>query len=433
VRCFQTYNGTEFINSATAAFLAARGILLRTSCPYTSAQNDKAERMLRTLNNVVRTLLIHVAMPPPYWAEALSTAVFLTNRRPSSSIHNGIPYHLLNRKMPDYSILRVFGCLCYPNLSATTPHKLSPRSTACVCLGYPPSQKGYRCLDVSTRKIIISRHVVFDETHFPFAASQPRPDSFDFLLHDLLPAPASSTSDVRQKRVSDDASDPVGLDPAILWHDAAYRLPQAPRQTAPTSTSNGAPATAAGSRFGIHYSRRSHPAPAPALQAVAPQSAEPPPRQTRSRTGSLPPPIQRYGFTAAATSLASPLPGSTRVALADANWRAAMTDEYKALVDNGTWRLVPRPPHANVISGKWVFKHKYRADGSLARHKAKWVVRGFSQRHDIDYDETFSPVVKPPTIRVILSIAASRSWPIHQLDVKNAFLHGHLNETVYCE
>ena len=105
--------------------------------------------------------------------------------------------------------------------------------------------------------------------------------------------------------------------------------------------------------------------------------------------------------------------------------RAAMTDEYKALVDNGTWRLVPRLPHTNVIFGKWVFKHKYRADGSLARHKARWVVRGFSQRHDIDYDEMFSPVVKPPTIRVVLSIATSRSWPIHQLDVKNAFPHGH--------
>jgi hypothetical protein len=430
VRCFQTDNGTEFINSATAA---ARGILLCTSCPYTSAQNGKAERMLRTLNNVIRMLLIHAAMSPPYWAEALSTVVFLTNRQPSSSIHNGIPYHLLYREMPDYSLLRVFGCLCYPNLSATTPHKLSPHSAACVFLGYPPSQKGYRCLDLSTRKIIISRHVVFDETHFPFAASKPRPDFFDFLLQDLLPAPASSTSDVRQTRASDDASDPVGLDPAILWHDAAYKLPQVPRQTAPTSTSSGASAATAGSRFDIHYSRRPRPAPAPAPQAVVPQPAEPPARETRSRTGSLPPPIQRYGFTAAASSLASSLPGSTRVALVDANWRAAMTDEYKALVDNGTWRLVPRPPHTNVISGKWVFKHKYRADGSLARHKARWVVRGFSQRHGIDYDETFSPVVKPPTIRVVLSIAASRSWPIHQLDVKNAFLHGHLNETVYCE
>jgi len=85
------------------------------------------------------------------------------------------------------------------------------------------------------------------------------------------------------------------------------------------------------------------------------------------------------------------------------------------------------------VTGKWIFKHKFHSDGSLAHHKARWVVRGFSQQHDIDYDETFSPVVKPATIRVVLSIAASYSWPIHQLDVKNAFLHGHLEETVYCQ
>jgi len=110
-----------------------------------------------------------------------------------------------------------------------------------------------------------------------------------------------------------------------------------------------------------------------------------------------------------------------------------MVDEYRALIDNGTWRLVPRPPRANVVSGKWIFKHKYHSDGSLDRHKARWVVRRFSQQHGLDYDETFNPVVKPATIRVILSLAVSRSWPIHQLDVKNAFLHGHLEETVYCQ
>ena len=110
-----------------------------------------------------------------------------------------------------------------------------------------------------------------------------------------------------------------------------------------------------------------------------------------------------------------------------------MVDEFQALMDNDTWRLVPRPPGANVVSGKWIFRHKFHADGPLARHKARWVVRGFSQRHGIDYDETFSLVVKPATIRTVLSIAASRARPIHQLDVKNAFLHGHLAETVYCQ
>jgi hypothetical protein len=129
----------------------------------------------------------------------------------------------------------------------------------------------------------------------------------------------------------------------------------------------------------------------------------------------------------------SPIPVNYRSGLADTNWRAAMAEEYKALIGNGTWRLVPRPPGANVVTGKWIFKHKFHSDGTLARHKARWVVRVFSQRHGIDYDETFSPVVKSAMIRVVLSIASAHAWPIHQLDVKNAFLHGYLQETVYCQ
>jgi hypothetical protein len=110
-----------------------------------------------------------------------------------------------------------------------------------------------------------------------------------------------------------------------------------------------------------------------------------------------------------------------------------MRDEHNALLQNDTWTLVPKPSGANVVSGKWVFRHKYHSDGTLSRYKARWVVRGFSQEHGIDYDETFSPVVKPSTIRIVLSLAVSFHWPIHQLDVKNAFLHGHLSETVYCQ
>jgi hypothetical protein len=110
-----------------------------------------------------------------------------------------------------------------------------------------------------------------------------------------------------------------------------------------------------------------------------------------------------------------------------------MTDEYTALMQNRTWTLVPCPAGANVVSGKWIFKHKFGSDGGLTRYKARWVVRGFSQQPGVDFDETFSPVVKPATIHVVLGIATSRAWPIHQLDVKNAFLHGTLDEEVYCQ
>jgi hypothetical protein len=128
----------------------------------------------------------------------------------------------------------------------------------------------------------------------------------------------------------------------------------------------------------------------------------------------------------------SPVSRSVRDALSDPNWRSAMQAEYAALLTNDTWSLVPRPPGVTLVTGKWIYRHKLLADGSLDRYKARWVLRGFTQRLGVDFDETFSPVVKSATAGVVLSLALSQNWPIHQLDVNNAFLHGTLIETVYC-
>ena len=119
------------------------------------------------------------------------------------------------------------------------------------------------------------------------------------------------------------------------------------------------------------------------------------------------------------------------LAVKDLNWKMAMDDEYNALIQNKTWDLVPRPPDANVIRSMWIFCHKEKSDGSFERHKARLVGNGAGQQVGIDCGETFSPVVKPATIRTILSIALSKAWSIHQLDVKNSFLHGEHNDTVY--
>nr|GFA31483.1 ribonuclease H-like domain-containing protein [Tanacetum cinerariifolium] len=108
-----------------------------------------------------------------------------------------------------------------------------------------------------------------------------------------------------------------------------------------------------------------------------------------------------------------------------------MHDEYTALFKNKTWTLVPRPPDINIVYRMWIFRHKYLADGTLSRYKTRLVANGSTQLEGVDVDETFSLVVKPGTIQTILSLAASRHWPVHQLDVKNAFLHGALFETVY--
>lgn len=139
---------------------------------------------------------------------------------------------------------------------------------------------------------------------------------------------------------------------------------------------------------------------------------------TRARAG-VHHPNQRYAHDYVCVAAVapppdvSPLPRSVRDALRDPNWLSAMQEEFAALVGNNTWELIPRPPRANVITSKWVFRHKTRPDGSLERYKARWVVRGFNQRAGVDYGETFSPVVKPATICTVLTLAASRSWPVH--------------------
>lgn len=128
----------------------------------------------------------------------------------------------------------------------------------------------------------------------------------------------------------------------------------------------------------------------------------------------------------------TPILKTYRGALADPNWRDAMQEEFTMLQANHTWDLVPPPLGTNIITGKWVYRHKLHPDGTLDRYKACWVLQGFTQCPGIDFGETFNPVVKPTTIRTVLSLAVSQNWTVHQLDVKNAFLHGTLEETVYC-
>ncbi|GKE20349.1 ribonuclease H-like domain-containing protein [Tanacetum coccineum] len=127
----------------------------------------------------------------------------------------------------------------------------------------------------------------------------------------------------------------------------------------------------------------------------------------------------------------SPLPKSYRDVFSDPNWQNAIRDEYHALIKNKTWTLVPRLSNTNIVRCMWLFRVKYLADGTLSRYEARLVANGSTQLEGVDVDETFSPVVKLGTIRTVLSLAASRHWPIHQLDVKNAFLHGDLSKTVY--
>ncbi|KAM1561051.1 hypothetical protein ACFX1Z_004225 [Malus domestica] len=105
-----------------------------------------------------------------------------------------------------------------------------------------------------------------------------------------------------------------------------------------------------------------------------------------------------------------------------------MQEEITALQSQQIWSLIPFPPHKNLVGCKWVYRIKWNANGSISRYKARLVAKGYSQEEGIDYGEMFSLVVKPTTIRLILTLAAQFKWTLRQLDVKNAFLHGLLQE-----
>lgn len=126
-------------------------------------------------------------------------------------------------------------------------------------------------------------------------------------------------------------------------------------------------------------------------------------------------------------------PTNYKQAKTDTRWVAAIGKELKALEENDTWELTSLPPGQKAISSKWVYKTKYNPDGTVERLKARLVIRGFDQRQGKDYKHTFSTVAKLAIVRVLIAIATAKGWPLHQLDINNAFLHGYIDKEIYME
>ena len=127
------------------------------------------------------------------------------------------------------------------------------------------------------------------------------------------------------------------------------------------------------------------------------------------------------------------IPKPVRKALRNENWKKAILEEMRALKKNNTWELVNLPKGKTKVGCKWVFTTKHRANGTLERYKVRLVAKGYTQTHEIDYQETFALVAKMNIVRILLSLATNFDWPLQQFDVKNAFLHGDLEEELYME
>ncbi|PKU70162.1 Retrovirus-related Pol polyprotein from transposon TNT 1-94 [Dendrobium catenatum] len=397
IKCLRSDGGKEYLNSTFANFLNQHGIQHQTSCPYTPEQNGSAERKHRHLIEMTRTLLHTASMPYTFWPDAVLTASYIINRLPS--IHNNLssPLQLLYNKQPNYTFLKIFGCACFSWIPPVQRHKLEPRSRQCVFLGYSSISKGYKCLDLNTNKIVVSRHVIFDESKFPFQHSAPQ-----FTIPEQMPSnpsmlvPTHGAAPPQTPKISQEA---VNLPP-----NTSDRTGNTPRETMQFSD----------------------------LPVTIPNLSKHP-MTTRLQSGKLKP-IQRLNLLHMQESNTTDTmsdPTTYQEASKHSHWRAAMADEFYALQRQGTWDLVPLPPNTSLLGSKWTFRTKYNSDGTVARFKARLVAQGNTQQYGVNYLETFSPVAKFTTIRTFLTIAIHYNWPVHQIDITNAFLHGKLNETIF--
>ena len=141
--------------------------------------------------------------------------------------------------------------------------------------------------------------------------------------------------------------------------------------------------------------------------------------------------MQHQSFLSAIDSIR--IPTSVHEALKGENWVRAMNEEMRALEKNETWEIVEKPKDKKVVGCRWIYTVKYQSDGTLDRYGARLVAKGYTDTYGIDYEETFAPVAKMNTVRIILSLTTHFGWKMHKFHVKNAFLHGSLEEEVYME
>lgn len=431
IKIIRSDNGGEFINYKLQAYLKENGIKHHTTVPYSPQQNGVAERANRTIVEKARCMLKDAGLDNKFWAEAVNTAVYLKNRTPTKALIGQVPEEKWRNKKVDVSHLRIFGCIAY----AVTPirNKLDSKSKQYVFVGYCESTKGFRLLDPDkSYKCVKARDVIFLENKF--FNNRSHDDNFDsvFIEFPQNGAPGKPVNVVHDpESILDndqcsqhiERSEPSQSEPSTVRPEFSDDQRRTRSSTITVYDSDSEVDTTLESNF----------------------SADPtyvPGCSTSNETtsdSSLYEDLDETGMTVLLVKELcndDDVPGTVQEALAGTEsieWTRAMTDEYKSFNDNKCWTLVKKPNNQKPIKCRWVFKRKKGLNGELLSYKARLVAKGYSQKFGVDYEETFSPVVRHSTIRTLLAIAAEFNMDIDHLDVKTAFLNGNLNETVYME
>lgn len=301
--------------------------------------------------------------------------MFLINRTPSELLSNKTPFEVLTGKAQVYSQLKTFGCLCYASTSLKQRHKFLPRSKACIFLGYPSGYKGYKLMDLESNRVFISCNVLFHEDIFPLCSKAPDSPINSFTPADTSPSP----------------------------HNPSISKTQTfPPSSEISSTRNKKPPS-----YLQDYICNSL------------QSNSLYPISTFSTFSKLSP--SHTAFINHITSI--PIPTTIAEARKSKEWDASVDKEFDAMEDNNTWSVSTLPSGKRAVGCRWLHTLKFNADSTLERRKSRLVSKGYTQKEGLDYNDTFSPVAKMATIK-LLKVAASKQWFLTKLDISNAFLNG---------
>ena len=370
IKTLRTDNGGEYTSTEFEDFLKEKGIRHETTVPHSPQQNGVAERMNRTLQEAALSMILHAGLSKAFWAEAVCNAAYVRNRVITTAT-TVTPYERWYGKKPDVSHLRVFGCTVYAHVPDASRQKLDQKAVKMRFVGYSLTQKGYRLYDENRQRIFIRRDVTFNETDFGSTKVQMKCDEDGI------------KSAEEGKELNSEVDTNV---------DEHQDLPKDPR------------------------------------------------RSGRERNPPLYYHDEYAGITTAKYAALYVAEIEEPETLKDAldseyatQWKAAADAEYQSLLENETWELVELPAGRKPISCKWVFKVKHDETGKVERFKGRLVAKGFLQKYGIDYDETFSPVVRFSSIRALLAYGVSRQMLIHQMDVVTAFLNGTLDEEIYMQ
>lgn len=435
IKKFRSDNGTEFVSSRFKAFFEKHGIQHQTSIPYTPQKNGLAERTIRTLTEKARCMLQDVNLPKCYWAEAINTAAYIKNHTTSNVLENKSPIEIWSGKKPDISHFKVFGSLAMAMIPKEKRQKFDPKSQELMFVGYGESQKGYRLIDRESKQIVMSRDVTVIEHGNIYQKLHVNKDSFKFIADDDFAENTSvNESDINDATVIDvshnEGEQHVANDVAIETNTTDIGVQHGQNNAVQQLNE---PDTSLEETFDEAVDDGSIFVPEEDITInndsdfLVRRSARETKQTERFQSTHL-------AYLAYESTSINNEPVTVRQALNGSDkikWQAAMDDEYRSLIENKTWDLVQLPNGCKAISNKWVFKQKTDSNGNVIRYKARVVVKGCSQREGIDFVETFSPVVRYSSIRLLIAITVKFALQIEQMDVVTAFLHGDIKETIY--